>query len=292
MVSLACVASTIMSHLMTPWQKLALYELRRGASVRTGRAPRGGVGGGKTPLGGAAEAVAARDNFIAVAAHELRNPMTPMIGQIELLLKGVKSNKYSAAQIEDRLERIHRAMGHYLKRAATLLDVSRITTGKFRLALAPCDLGHIVREIAETFDEAARHTGASIKVDAPDSLPGIWDRLALEQIIDNLVSNAIKYGGKKQVVVSVEDAGNAAHVLIRVRDHGPGISPSDRARIFGQFERAVGLNENQTGFGVGLWVVGQVVEAMKGEITVNDAEGGGTIFQVVLPRHLKATPND
>jgi two-component system, OmpR family, sensor kinase len=235
-----------------------------------------------------AEAVAARDNFIAVAAHELRNPMTPMIGQIELLLKGVKANKCSPSQIEDRLERIHRAMSHYLKRAATLLDVSRITSGKFRLALAPCDLGHIVREIAETFDEAARHTGASIKVDAPDSLPGIWDRLALEHIIDNLVSNAVKYGGKKPVVVSVEDPGNATHVLIRVRDHGPGISSGDRARIFGQFERAVGLNENQTGFGVGLWVVGQVVEAMKGEITVNDAQGGGTIFQVVLPRHLKA----
>ncbi len=242
----------------------------------------------KRRLAELAEAVAARDNFIAVAAHELRNPMTPMIGQIELLLNGVKANKYSLTQIEDRLERIHRAMGHYLKRAATLLDVSRITSGKFRLALAPCDLAHIMREVAETFDEAARHTGASIKVDAPDSLPGVWDRLALEQIIDNLVSNAIKYGDKKQVIVSVENPGNATHVLIRVRDHGPGISPSDKARIFGQFERAVGLNENQTGFGVGLWVVGQVVEAMKGEITVNDAQGGGTIFQVVLPRHLKA----
>ena len=235
-----------------------------------------------------AEAVAARDNFIAIAAHELRNPMTPIIGQIELLLNGVKANKYDLAQIEDRLERIHCAMGHYLKRTATLLDVSRITSGRFRLAPMPCDLGHVVREIAETFHEAARHAGASIKVDAPDSLPGTWDRLALEQIIDNLVTNAIKYGDKTQVVVSLEDPANAAHVCIRVRDHGPGISPADKARIFGQFERAVGANEHRTGFGVGLWVVGQVVEAMKGEITVSDAQGGGTIFQVVLPRHLKA----
>ena len=235
-----------------------------------------------------AKAVAARDNFIAVAAHELRNPMTPMIGQIELLLKGVKADKYSLPQIEERLERIHRVMGHYLKRSATLLDVSRITSGKFKLAPAPCDLSLIVREIAETFDEAARHTGASIKIQAPDSLPGVWDRLAVEQIIDNLVSNAIKYGGKKQVVVSVEEHGNPTHVLIRVRDHGPGISPRNRARIFGQFERAVGLNETQPGFGVGLWVVGQIVEAMNGEITVNDAQGGGSIFQVVLPKHPKA----
>ena len=162
----------------------------------------------KRRLAELAEAVAARDNFIAVAAHELRNPMTPMIGQIELLLMGVKANKYSPTQIEDRLERIHRAMSHYLKRAGTLLDVSRITSGKFRLALAPCDLGHIVREIATTFEEAARYAGASIKVDAPDSLPGIWDRLALEQIIDNLVSNAIKYGGKSQVIVSVDEPEN------------------------------------------------------------------------------------
>jgi signal transduction histidine kinase len=144
-----------------------------------------------------------------------------------------------------------------------LLDVSRITSGNFRLTLAPCDLGHIVREIAETFDEAARHTGASIKIDAPDSL----------------VSNAIKYGGKKQVIVSVDDPGDAANVSIWVRDHGPGISPSDKARIFGQLERVIGLNETQTGCGVGLWVVGQVVEAMKGEITVNDAQDGGTVFQ-------------
>jgi signal transduction histidine kinase len=232
--------------------------------------------------------VAARDTFITIAAHELRNPMTPMIGQIELLLMGVKANRYSPAQIEDRLGRIHRAMSHYLRRSATLLDISRITSGKFKLSLGPCDLCDIVREVAETFDEAARHTGAFIKVDAPESLPGTWDRLALEQVIDNLVSNAIKYGGKNEVLVSVEDSGNAHDVSIKIRDHGPGISASDKARIFGQFERVVGLSESQPGFGVGLWVVGQVVEAMRGEITVNDADGGGTVFTVVLPRRLQA----
>ena len=232
-------------------------------------------------------AVAARDNFIAVAAHELRNPMTPIIGQLELLLNGVRSGKYSLDEIEIRIERIHRSMGHYLKRAATLLDVSRITSGNFKMAPAPCDLGEVVRLIAESLEETARHAGASLKVDAPQSFLGSWDRLALEQIIDNLVSNAIKYGGGGPVVLSVADPQDASRVVIEVRDHGPGISPRNKQRIFEKFERAIGADERQTGFGVGLWVVGQIVEAMEGTITVNDAQGGGTVFRIVLPRFLR-----
>jgi two-component system, OmpR family, sensor kinase len=183
-------------------------------------------------------------------------------------------------------------MGHYLKRAATLLDVSRITTGKFKMVPAACDLGEVVQLIADTFDETARHAGALLEIDAPKSVPGSWDRLALEQIIDNLVSNAIKYGGKNPVVVSVEDPQDGPRVAIRVRDHGPGISARNKERIFGQFERAIGADERQSGFGVGLWVVGQIVEAMEGTITVNDAEGGGTVFTVVLPRYLGADSHE
>ena len=239
-----------------------------------------------------AEAVAARDNFIAVAAHELRNPMTPIIGQLELLLKGVRTGKFAPDQVEVRLERIHRSMGHYLKRAATLLDVSRISSGKFRMSPAPCDLGEVVRLVADNFDETARHAGARLEIDAPSSVPGSWDRLALEQIIDNLVSNAIKYGGKNPVILSITDPQDPSRVVIEVRDYGPGISPRNKERIFGQFERAIGADERQTGFGVGLWVVGQIVEAMEGTIAVIDAQGGGTIFKVVLPRYLKVDRHD
>ena len=239
-----------------------------------------------------AEAVAARDNFIAVAAHELRNPMTPIIGQLELLLKGVRTGRFGPDQVEARLERIHRSMRHYLKRAATLLDVSRISSGKFRIAPAPCDLGEIVRLVADNFDETARHAGSRLEIDAPQCLPGSWDRLALEQIIDNLVSNAIKYGGRNPVILSIADLQNDSRVVIEVRDHGPGISPRNKERIFGQFERAIGADERQAGFGVGLWVVGQIVEAMEGTITVIDAHGGGTIFKVVLPRYLRVDAHD
>ena len=229
-------------------------------------------------------AVAARDTFIAVAAHELRNPMTPMIGQIDLLLGGLRAGRYSPEQIEQRLERVRLVMNHYLKRAATLLDVSRITTGKLILAPSPFDLSDLVREIVTTFAAAARHAGAQIDINAPASLLGTWDRLAMEQIIDNLVSNAIKYGAHRPVEICAEDRGD--NVCIRVRDRGPGISVEARTRIFERFERAVGPDERRSGFGVGLWVVGQLVDAMGGTIRVEDAQGGGSVFIVTLPRHV------
>lgn len=233
-----------------------------------------------------AEAVAARDTFITVASHELRNPMTPMLGQVDLLLNGLRAGKYSPEQVEQRLERIRQVTVHYLKRTSALLDVSRITGGKLKFDLAPCDLAGLARDVLDTFAGAARHAGSAIAIDAPASLPGTWDRLAMEQVIDNLVSNAIKYGAGQPVAVCVEALGG--DVRIRVRDHGPGISPHDRARIFGRFERAIGRSERCSGFGIGLWVVGQLVDAMGGAIAVDDAEGGGTVFDVTVPRHVEA----
>jgi two-component system, OmpR family, sensor kinase len=232
------------------------------------------------------EAVAARDNFIAVAAHELRNPMTPIVGQIDLLLANLQAGRYSSVQVEHRVRRIRRAMNHFIKRAGTLLDVSRITNGRFHLSSAPCDLSDLVREMVETFTEMARYSGCSIGIEVPESLAGACDRLALEQVLENLISNAIKYAPSGPVTVSAEALGSL--VRFKVRDHGPGISAGDRARIFERFERAVGTSERHSGFGVGLWVVGQLVAAMEGTIVVDDAEGGGSVFTVTLPRYLEA----
>jgi two-component system OmpR family sensor kinase len=229
------------------------------------------------------EAVAARDTFIAVAAHELRNPMTPILGQVDLLLSAIKADRCSPEQVEQRLERIKQTVRQYMKRAVVLLDVSRITTGKFRLEPCPCDLAALLREVVDEFTEAAQHSGVTVELTAAESLPGIWDRLAVEQIVDNLISNAIKYGGRTPVEVQL--LANDRQVQIHVRDHGKGIPTQDRERVFERFERAVGLNEYRSGFGVGLWVVGQLVEAMNGTITIDQAAGGGALFIVTLPVH-------
>jgi signal transduction histidine kinase len=110
--------------------------------------------------------------------------------------------------------------------------------------------------------------------------------LAIEQIVDNLVSNALKYGPHRPVEVCLDNLDEK--VRVRVRDYGPGISPKDRPRIFGRFERAIGLDESRSGFGIGLWVVGQLVDGMGGTITVDDALGGGSVFTVILPRNTES----
>jgi two-component system, OmpR family, sensor kinase len=230
------------------------------------------------------ESVAARDTFIAIAAHELRNPMTPMLGHIDLLLLAVRAGNCSPEQVERRLERIQFAMRHYLRRATILLNVSRITSSKLPLELEAFDLAALLRGMVGDFAIAARYAGIVIGVAAPDSLPVTLDRLATEQIFDNLVSNALKYGARTPVEVTAVVAGE--QVRIQVRDGGGGISAGDRARVFGRFERAVGLGEGRDGFGVGLWLVGQLVKAMEGEITIGDAPGGGALFTVTLPLHV------
>jgi two-component system OmpR family sensor kinase len=227
------------------------------------------------------QAVAARDTFITVAAHELRNPMMPILGQIDLLSYALRNNKCTADQAIERLGRVQQTVQQYLKRAAVLLDVSRINTGNFQLDPVACDLASIAQRVAEDFTASAQHSRAPIRLIAPQPVTGLWDRLAVEQVIDNLLSNAIKYGAGTPVDLEIAHEGPV--VRLSVRDRGPGIPKSVRGRIMQRFERAVGRSEFRSGFGVGLWVVGKLVEAMKGSIQIEDAPGGGALFIVSLP---------
>jgi len=231
------------------------------------------------------EALAARDTFIAIAAHELRNPMMPVLGQLELLLSALKAGKCSLDMAEHRIGRIQRTVQQYIKRAGILLDVSRINSGRFRLEPVPCDLALLLRQITDDLAATAQHSGVLLKVTAPQHLTGTWDRLAVEQVIDNLLSNAIKYGGRSSVEITLTESDT--DVRLRIRDHGRGIPADQRTRVFERFERAVGRNEYRSGFGVGLWVVGQLVEAMQGSIVIEDAPGGGALFLVSLPKSIK-----
>ena len=233
------------------------------------------------------EAIAARDTFIAVAGHELRNSMTPIMGQVDLLLAAIVAGRCPPDKVEQRLERIQRTMVRYLKRARVVLDVSRLTSGTLRLKPETFDLAALLRETADDFAAASRHAGASIGVAAPETLMVTLDQLATEQIINNLVFNALQYGARTPVEVSAAVFGQDVH--IQVRDHGGGISTIDRARVSGRFERAVQQGDRHNGFSVGLWVVGQFVGAMGGSIVIDDAPGGGALFTVTLPLNLKET---
>ena len=229
------------------------------------------------------DAVAARDAFLAVAAHELRNPMTPILAQTQRLKRVAETGSGSGRELAVGLGRLEQLIEHYIRRATVLLDVSRMTVGKLSLTPESFDLAALVREMAEIMKPAARHVGSSMTIDAPDRLQVRLDRLAVEQILDNLVSNAVKYGRGRPIHLRLRPEPDGA--VVEVRDQGIGISPSDQSRIFGRFERAVNSGSTAGGFGVGLWVVGQLAEAMGARIEVRSTPGEGTTFVLRLPRH-------
>lgn len=234
------------------------------------------------------DAVAARDAFLAMAAHELRNPMTPILAHVQRLRRIIDAPRplgdgSARGDLAGGLARLEKLVEHYVRRATALLEVSRMTTGKRNLDIESFDLAELAHEIVEAAQPAAHYAGSSIALDAPDAAVVRSDRLAMEQILDNLVSNAIKYGQGRPIDLKVRSDTDRA--IVSVRDRGIGISAADRARIFGQFERAVGLGSSIGGFGVGLWVVGQLVDAMGARIQVESSPGEGTTMTLHLPRN-------
>ena len=228
-----------------------------------------------------AQAVRARDAFIAISAHELRNPMTPMLGYVEHILSVARRSESECPDaIIVALERLTDLISEYVKRATTILDISRITAGKLRAELSVVDLSATMRRAVQRHRGDSELSGCRLEASIEGEVSGLLDELAVEQIADNLLSNAVKYGAGEPIEVSLVRNGTDARLM--VRDHGIGISEQDQSRIFGAFERAVTRRE-QDGFGVGLWYVRQLVDAMHGEIRVTSRPAQGSTFTVILP---------
>lgn len=235
------------------------------------------------------EAVFARDEFVAIAAHELRNPMTPILMQVESLAAAIEEPDGCRPDVlRPRLELLQFAIQGFLRRSTALLETSRITSGQFTLEFTGVDFAEVVRDVLRHQSLAAKIARCELQVDLASPVVGHWDRMALEQIVENLVSNAIKFGAGSAVEVRLAVQG--ARAQLTVRDNGVGIPEADQARIFERFERAVTRREHG-GFGVGLWLCNQLVKAMNGTMTVSSEAGNGAQFTVDLPlRQLDQQP--
>jgi signal transduction histidine kinase len=161
-----------------------------------------------------------------------------------------------------------------------LLDVSYIAAGKLRLDLVRFDLCVALREVVETWTDGNGPGSPAILVRASGPIEGLWDRLRVEQVLTNLVANALKFGGS--LPVTIEAGVEGPDVLIRVIDQGPGIAPEDQARIFDRFERAVSMH-HFGGLGLGLYIARQIAEAHGGSIGVESELGKGATFALRLP---------
>ncbi|HJZ55604.1 MAG TPA: hybrid sensor histidine kinase/response regulator [Gemmataceae bacterium] len=222
-----------------------------------------------------------KDEFLATLAHELRNPLAPIRNALEIMRLAAGDPEAMARQ----REMLARQVGVMVRLIDDLLDVSRITTGKLRVEPAATTLREVVEAAAEVSRPVLDQAGVSLTVTLPTrSVPMTADRVRLSQVFSNLLNNAAKFteSGGRVMLTAAQDG---AHVVIRVRDTGVGITPEGLGRVFDlftQMDRA--LNRSQGGLGIGLALVKRVVELHDGTVTArSDGPGKGTEFTIRLP---------
>lgn len=228
----------------------------------------------------AREALRVREEFLSIAAHEIRTPTTT----IHLAVQGLQGKELSSEAAAKLLAAIEREDRRLAQLVNDLLDVGRIRAGRLQLDLARVDLVQIVRDVAERLAPERARSGSTLSVEADAQIVGTWDRSRLEQVAANLLTNAIKFGEGKPIAVEVHAAGGRA--VLRVADRGIGIPQQDQERIFRPFERAV-RERRHGGLGLGLYIVRTIVEALGGSVRVQSSAGAGATFTVELPMEVR-----
>jgi PAS domain S-box-containing protein len=223
------------------------------------------------------EAVRLRDEFLSIASHELKTPLTALKLQLEGLMEHTPPVEERLAR---KLEKAKRATDRLGQLVESLLDVSRIATGRMTLAHESFDLLEAAREVIDRMRAAASSAGCEVSLRGQGPVIGSWDRLRVEQVVVNLLANAFKYAAGSAVIVLVSDDGHFAQ--LEVRDAGPGLPRGDASRLFRRFERAA--SASYAGLGLGLYVSSEIAEAHGGTITARALEPSGASFIVRLPR--------
>jgi PAS domain S-box-containing protein len=223
------------------------------------------------------QALASREEFLWVASHELRTPLTIVSLQLHQLRRSI-----DRGDPVDRLTASSEAALSHIERLSALvqrlLDASQLESGP-RLDVADVDLAEVIRNAVDRIRAQTEAIGVEVTVDVP-AVRGLWDAIRIEQVLINLLNNALKYGLRQPVHVTGHVDAELVH--IEVRDHGIGLAASETERIFGKFERGVSA-AHYGGLGLGLYISRQIVEAHRGWIEVESAPGRGSTFRVTLP---------
>jgi PAS domain S-box-containing protein len=226
------------------------------------------------------DAVRLRDEFIQIASHELKTPLGPLQLQLDMFAVLLEKAGIRNQRVTDMLEIATRQTVRLTRLVETLLDVSRITAGRITLEIERLNVGDMIRDVVERFREAAEQAGSPITVHADTPIRAQWDRLRVEQILSNLLANAIKYGSGKPIDVDASVSEDTVRLCIT--DRGIGIEMDAMGRIFGRFERAVSLR-HFGGLGLGLFIARQFAQAHGGTILVQSQPGAGSTFTLILP---------
>ena len=222
------------------------------------------------------EALRARDEFLTVAAHEIRGPLTAIHLAAQTIRRG-KSRPETLSNMLEVIERDDRRLSQFVDE---LLDLGRIRDGRLQLQYETVSLGEVVRDVSKRLDHDLMRSRSSLSVVAEENIVGQWDRFRLEQVVNNLLSNAIKFGLGKPIEILTRTCSGRA--LLIVKDRGIGIEPQVVPRLFKPFERGVS-ERHYGGLGLGLHIVKTIVEAMRGTVKVESTPATGTVFTVELP---------
>ena len=224
----------------------------------------------------AQDAVRLRDEFLSIAAHEIRGPITSMRLAVQSLRAGTLPPEVLPQSL-DIIDRSQRRLSDFVEK---LLDLGRIQTGLLQLEFEPLDLREVIREAVSRYELELARSGSTLALRADAPVPGHWDRVRLDQLASNLLSNAIKFGAGKPIQVEVSERDGRG--LLVVSDQGIGIPREIQCRIFQPFQRGVSIR-HYGGLGLGLHIVQTIVAGFRGTVTVESEPGAGATFRVELP---------
>ncbi|MGY1488995.1 hybrid sensor histidine kinase/response regulator [Methylobacillus pratensis] len=235
------------------------------------------------------KSITIRDNFISMVAHELRTPLNTLFLDVQVRTLQLERDNLAAftqPELQKMTERDRRQIKNMIRLIDDMLDLTRISSGRLSVRPISTNLTELLQRLVHDLTPQAKTLGYTLELDAEEQIHGEWDAFRLEQIIANLLTNAMRYGNAKPIHISLQQqAGNA---LIAIKDQGLGISPEDQARIFLAFERCQG-NQVSAGLGLGLYIAQQLAEAHQGRITVQSTLGEGSTFTLQLPLQIQQT---
>jgi signal transduction histidine kinase len=234
-------------------------------------------------------AVRMRDDFMSMVSHELRTPLNTLYLETQLRQVQVSRGKlesFSADRLPAMIERDQRQIRNMVRLIDDMLDVTRMRRDALSIQPKPVDLAVLARAVVEGLRQQAEAAGSAIALETPRELCGVWDEFRIEQVLTNLLTNALRYGGGKPVEMMLWELDGTAHIT--VRDQGIGIAPEDQERIFEQFERTDSSRKHAPGLGLGLYITRKIVGLHGGRIGVESRSGEGAVFHVELPLQAAA----
>jgi len=224
-----------------------------------------------------------RDDFMSMVAHELRTPLNTLFLEAQLRkmqLDRGRTDVFDAPYLNAMVARDKRQIEAMMRLIDDMMDVTRIRSNALSIRPMEVELQALLARVVDNLSNQAAAAGSAITLEAGQPVTALWDEFRIEQVVINLLTNALRYGEGKPVEVRLRLLPEGA--CISVRDHGRGISAPDQQRIFEQFSR-VASDDGTGGLGLGLFITRQLVEAHGGSISVQSQPGEGSVFTVTLP---------